>query len=189
MHSDSLTTMRWSDVRVGHVYLAKAGDGSNIEFVRLVEALQREGIEQHLVMRDRSLIGQMTQLDGVSAGPAVHSAITASCLVPPVDVAHIHDPTHGQAGLLLTLTRSIPYVLTHRGNLPNGRNPVLRAIYRRAASVVCADHADIDLLRHFEPGLVLAVIQDSDRPAAIRDMIRVYQNSQRMPMAGNNGSQ
>ena len=181
--------MRAINVRVGHVNLASVGDDRSQEFVRLVEALQRAGIEQHLVLRNRSVIRRMTRLDRVSAGPAVHSAITASCLVPSVDVAHIHDPTFGQAGLLLALTRSIPYVLTHRGDLPGGRNPILRAIYRRAASVVCTDHADLDLLRHFEPGLVLAVIPDPGQPSAVHDLIRVYQNSQRTPIAGSNGIQ
>ena len=176
-------------MRVGHINLAKAGDRRNLEFISLVEALRCEGVEQHLVVRDRSIVERLMPLQGISIGPVAHSAVTASCLVPAVDIAHIHDPAAGQAGLLLTLTRSIPYVLTHLGSLPNGRNPLAHAIYRRAACILCPDHADLDLLRHFEPGLQLVVIQATDQPIAARDYVQVYQNSQRMPIAGNNGIQ
>ncbi len=176
-------------MRVGHVNLSKAGEHNSSNFVALVEALHRDGIEQHLILRDRSIARQLMPLDGVSIGPVVHTAVTASCLVPAVDIVHIHDTSAGQAGLILTLTRSIPYVLTHRGNLPNGRNPLTHAVYRRAACVVCSDHADIDILRHYEPGMRLAVIEDCGGARAAHDLVRVYQNSQRIPIAGSNGIQ
>lgn len=176
-------------MRVGHINLARPGDGRIAEFISLVEALHCEGIEQHIVVRDRSIFKRLVPLQGVSIGPVAHSAVTASCLVPKVDIAHIHDPAAGQAGLLLTLTRSIPYVLTHSGSLPNGRTPLARAVYRRAACIVCPEHADLDVLRHFEPGLHVAVIQATDQPISARDYVQVYQNSQRMPIAGNNGIQ
>ncbi|MDJ0750871.1 MAG: glycosyltransferase [Woeseiaceae bacterium] len=181
--------IRRNDVRVGHVNLAKPGSRNSSRFVGIVEALNCEGLEQHLVLRDRSIARQLMPLGGVSIGPVAHTAVTASCLVPSVDVAHVHDPAAGQAGLILTLTRSIPYVLTHRGELPNGRHPLVHAVYRRAAYVICPDHADVDLLHHFEPGLRVAVIQETREPAAIHHLVRVYQNSQRIPMAGNNGIQ
>lgn len=176
-------------MRVGHVNLARFDDGKGDEFVALVEALHCEGIEQHLVIRDRSIARLLMPLDGVSIGPIVHTAITASCLVPSVDIAHVHDASAGQAGLILTLTRSIPYVLTYRGGLPNRNNPLAHAIYRRAACVVCTDHADIDILRHFEPAARLALIDESGGTAAALDLVRIYQNSQRMPIAGSNGIQ
>ena len=178
-----------SDMRVGHINLARPGDGRIPEFISLVEALHCEGIEQHLVVRDRWIIKHLMPLQGIKFGPVAHSAVTASCLIPKVDIAHIHDPAAGQAGLLLTLTRSIPYVLTHSGSLPKGRTPLAHAVYRRAACIICPEHADLDVLRHFEPGLQLAVILTTDQPIAASDYVKVYQNSQRMPIAGNNGIQ
>ncbi len=176
-------------MRVGHINLSRPGESDSREFIALVEALHCEGIEQHLVIRDRSIARKLVPLDGVSIAPMAHTAVTASCLVPAVDIAHIHDASAAQAGLILTLTRSIPYVLSHRGSLPNGRNPLAHAVYRRAACVVCSDHADIDILRHFEPSVRLAVIEEVGSASAARDLVRVYQNSQRIPMAGSNGIQ
>ncbi|MDJ0710444.1 MAG: hypothetical protein QNJ14_08645 [Woeseiaceae bacterium] len=174
---------------MGHVNLARPGDSYGESFVDLVQALHCEGLEQHLVLRDRAIVERLVPLDGVSISPVVHTAVTASCLVPSVDITHVHDLAAGQAGLILTLTRSIPYVLTHAGEVPNRRNPLAHAIYRRAACVICADHADIDLLRHFEPGMRIAIVQQTGQHAAIHELVRVYQNSQRMPIAGNNGIQ
>ena len=174
---------------VGHVNLSRPGEGDSSAFVALIEALHCEGIEQHLVLRDRSIAQQLMPLDGVSIGPFVHTAVTASCLVPAVDIVHVHDPSAAQAGLILTLTRSTPYVLTHRGSVPNGRNPLTHAIYRRAACIVCSDHADVDILRHFEPGLRLAIVSGVEGARAAREIVRVYQNSQRIPIAGSNGIQ
>ncbi len=176
-------------MRIGHVYLSRPGEGDASAFIALIEALHCEGIDQHVVVRDRSIAHQLMPLEGISIGPTVHTAVTASCLVPAVDVAHAHDASAGQAGLILTLTRSIPYVLTHRGRLPNGRNPLTHAIYRRAACVVCTDHADLDILRHFEPEVRLAIMGERDGARAVNDLVRVYQNSQRIPIAGSNGIQ
>ena len=175
-------------MRVGHINLSRLERGDSCDFIALVKALHREGIEQYLVLRDRSIANRLMPLDGVSISPFVHTAVTASCLVPAVDIAHVHDASAGQVGLILTLTRSIPYVLTHAGHLPKGRNPLTHAVYRRAACVVCSDHADIDILRHFEPGVRLAIIGDGGASAA-HDLLRVYQNSQRIPIAGSNGIQ
>ncbi len=176
-------------MRVGHVSLSRPGEGDASAFIALVEALHCERIDQHLVVRDRSIAHQLMSLEGISIGPIVHTAVTASCLVPAVDVAHVHDASAGQAGLILTLTRSIPYVLTHRGRLPNGCNPLTHAVYRRAACVVCADHADLDILRHFDAEVRLAIINEREGARAVHDLVRVYQNSQRTPMAGSNGIQ
>lgn len=126
---------------IGHINLAKSFNGSGKHFVKLVEALQRRGVQQYVLVRNIELAKQLDRVDNVTVGPAVRSAITAYCLMPAVNVVHIHDPSDGQSGLLLTLTRSIPFVLTHRDETPE-IGALAKAIYRRAAGIVYRRDAD-----------------------------------------------
>ena len=128
-------------MHIGHINLAKSFNGAGEHFVSLVEALQAQGAQQYILVRNISLAKRLDLVGHVTAGPAVRSAVMAYCLMPPVDVVHIHDPSEGQAGLLLALTRSIPFVLTHRGDAP-GRNPLTQAVYRRASGIIYKSDAD-----------------------------------------------
>ncbi len=130
-------------MRVGHVNLAKSFNGCGEHFVSLIEALRDEGIEQHVLVRNTALAKRLDIVEGVTVGPTVRSAIMAYCLMPAVDVVHVHDPADGQAGLLLTLTRSIPFVLTRRGKSA-GKSPLARAVFRRASGLVYLGDADVE---------------------------------------------
>lgn len=177
-----------SDVRIGHINLSTSFNGTGEHFVTLIEALQQHGEQQHVLVRNVTLAKRLDAVDNVTVGPVARSAVTACCLMPHCDLVHIHDPNGAQAGLLLTLTRSIPYVLTHRDNTL-GRNPLTRAIYRRAARVICLDASDAAILRHYDPGLHITVVPDIERPGSADDHLHVYQNSQSTPIAGSNGIQ
>lgn len=176
-------------MRIGHINLATSFNGTGEHFVSLVEALEQVGVKQHVLVRNTALARRVDAIDGVEVGPVVRSAITACCLMPSCDLVHMHDPAAAQAGLLLTLTRSIPFVLTHRRSAAIGSNPVTQAIYKRASGIICLDESDIALLRHYEPTLRLHIVPDLMRFDSANDHLRVYQNSQRMPMAGSNGIQ
>ena len=128
-------------MHVGHINLAKTCNGAGEYFVDLVEALQRLGVEQFVLVRSVELAKRLDLIDDVTVGPVVRSAVMAYCLTPRLDVVHVHDPSEGQSGLLLTLTRSIPYVLTHRNNAP-GKNPLMQAVYRRASGIIYESDAD-----------------------------------------------
>jgi hypothetical protein len=126
-------------VKVGHINLASSFNGTGEHFVALVEALQRQGIAQHVIVRNKSLARRLAVYDNVTIGPVTGSPVVALCLMPHVDVVHAHSEKSAQAGLLLTLTRSIPFVLTRRdAGKPSG-NPVSRSILSRAASLICSD--------------------------------------------------
>lgn len=176
-------------MRVGHINLAQAFNSVAGSFVTLVEALQNAGVEQYVLVGDASLARRLGGIDGVTVGPIVHSPIMAYCLLPQVDIAHAHDLVSGHAGLLLTLTRSIPFVLTHRGTIATTRNPLAQAIYKRALRVLCQDESEVAVLRHWLPGLAAEVVPDVERNAAAAKHLRVYQNSQRKPIAGSSGIQ
>lgn len=128
-------------MHVGHINLAKSCNGAGEHFVNLVEALQKLGIKQHVLVRNLDLAKRLDLIDDVTLGPIVRSAVMAYCLTPRLDVVHVHDPSEGQSGLLLTLTRSIPYVLTHGDDAP-GKNPLMQAVYRRASGIVYQSDAD-----------------------------------------------
>jgi hypothetical protein len=112
-------------------------NGTGEHFIRLIEGINRLGIEQHVIVRNKALARRLAVYEKVTVGPTVTTAVTAYCLMPNVDVVHTHDVASGHAGLLLTLTRSIPYVATRRSALPPGRNPIIRSVYGRAASLIC----------------------------------------------------
>ena len=176
-------------MQIGHINLAKSFDGTGEHFVSLVESLRSKGVDQHVVVRNVTLAKRLHAVRDVVVGPVVRSPITACCMMPHLDLVHIHDGSAGQAGLLLTLTRSIPYVLTHRGPIPTGLSPLMRAIYHRATSIICLDGSDLALLHHYDPMLRVHVIPDLERSGSARQHLRVYQNSQRIPIAGSNGIQ
>ena len=132
-----------TDVMVGHINLANSRDELGEYFVDLVAGLACAGIEQHVIVGHGAIAKRLALIDAVHVGPTVRSAVMAYCLMPAVDVVHVHDPAYGQAGLLLTLTRSMPYVLTRRGEDP-GQGPIAGAVFRRAAGFVFLGDADVD---------------------------------------------
>lgn len=134
-----------TDLFIGHIHLAKSFNGAGGHFLRLIEDLQREGVQQHVLVCNVELVKQLDMFDHVSVGPAVHSPVSAFALMPPVDVVHAHDAAAGHAGLLLLLTRSIPYVLTLESQ-ERIRNPIMRAISRRAGGII--DQSGGNAARH-----------------------------------------
>lgn len=176
-------------VQIGHINLAKSFNGTGEHFVSLVESLQNEGVDQHVLVRNVTLAKRLDAVDNVVVGPVVRSPISAYCLMPHLDLVHIHDGNAAQAGLLLTLTRSIPFVLTHRGDTPSNFNPLMQAVYRRATSIICNDESDLALLHHFDPLLRVHVVPDLDRSGSAHQHLQVYQNSQSIPTAGSSGIQ
>ena len=178
-----------TDLSIGHVNLAQSDTGLDEQFVGFVEALQTAGIRQHVLVRDVALAERLGAVDGVTVGPVVRSAVMAYCMMPALDLVHIHDMAGGQAGLLLTLTRSIPYVLTHAGSVPNANNPLAKAVYRRSLCVICRDDGDASIVRHYDPSISVAIVAEMQYSDPVDAYVRLYQNSQRMPIAGSNGIQ
>lgn len=164
-------------------------NGTGEHFVALVEALQESEVDQAIIVRNSTLASRLALVENVTVGPVVRSAVTAFCLLPHVDVVHVHDSSAAQAGLLLTLTRSVPYVLTYRADVPLTRNPLTLSVYRRAAAVICSDDAGASILRHFDPLIRIEILPELHYPGSACAFLRVYQNSQRIPIAGNNGIQ
>ena len=176
-------------MQIGHINLAKSFNGAGEHFLSLVESLQHEGVDQHVLVRNVTLARRLDAIEKVVLGPVVTSPISAYCLMPRLDLVHTHDSNAAQAGLLLTLTRSIPFVLTHRGSVPTNFNPLMQAVYRRAASIICNDESDRALLYYFDPLLRVHVIPDLERFGSAQQHLHMYQNSQSIPTAGSSGIQ
>ena len=187
---ETTETVTGTDMLIGHINLATSIYGAGEAFISLVEELDHAGMAQHVLVRNATLAKRVDVAgDNVAIGPIVHSPVTACCLMPRVDITHVHEPLAGQAGLLLALTRSIPYILTHRIAITLTRNPLLQAVYRRAAAVICQDDSEVAMLRHWLPGLAIEIIPDIDRQGSSAAHQAVYQNSQRTPIAGRRGIQ
>ena len=123
-------------MKIGHLYLVTASGDSISHFVKLIESLDRLAIDQHALVASKSLARRLHSCPYVTVGPVVKSPVMAYCLMPPVDLVHIHDGKSGQVGLLLTLTRSTPFVMTESDDVVNGRSTLRRSIMHRAQAVV-----------------------------------------------------
>ena len=148
-------------MRIGHINLATSMNGTGEHFVRLVEALQHQRIEQHVIVANQALAKRVSLYEDVCIGPVVKTPVMAYCLMPDVSVVHAHGQSGGQAGLLMTLTRSTPYVLTRRSRKPVTRNPVSRSIVNRAACVICPDEQSAAPLINDDFAAPVEVIVDS----------------------------
>lgn len=121
---------------VGHINLQKSFNRTAEQFVSLIDSLQKIDLNQYVVVRNVALARRLDELDNVTVGPVVRSPITAYCLMPPVDVVHIHDHSGWQAGLLLFLTKSIPFVLTQREKNSTANSALAKSIYKRASGLI-----------------------------------------------------
>ncbi len=132
---------------IGHINLARSLNGTSEHFVRLIEALDRQGVRQHVLAANAALAKRLAICEQVQLGPLVRSWVMACCLMPEVDVVHVHDRSGRRAGLALRLTRSMRYVLSRRETEPLGVNPIDRSILLRASGVICASREAASPLR------------------------------------------
>lgn len=154
-----------SALKIGQICLVTDRDDPVYRnFVNLVEALDRLAVRQYLLAADSAALCRFERLCFADLGPPVNSPVLANCHLPDVEVAHAHGDAAGSTGLLLALTRSIPFVLTPE---PPGRpeSSFRRLVRRRAAAVVapgeiCADDL-VTVYRRIADGL-LEFPQDAD---------------------------
>ena len=133
-------------MKVGQIYLEKNGGDEITQFTAQIEALDRLAIEQHVLVADLAVARSLQPLPYVTVGPVVRTPVMAYCLMPDVDIVHIHDERSGQAGLLLTLTRSVPFLLTSEQTTTNSRNPLKRSVYQRAQCILAPGDPDPEQL-------------------------------------------
>ena len=122
---------------IGHIdlstHIAVAGE----QLVVLVEALCTHGVEQHVLVKNPFLAKRLSVCPGVSVGPIVRSPVAACYLMPAVDLIHAHDNKAVNAAMLLNMTRSLPYILTHRQFGTAGNSPLRRLALHRSKGIVC----------------------------------------------------
>jgi hypothetical protein len=145
-------------MEVGHINLEAAINGAGEHFVKLVEGLCDLGVKQHVIVRNKSLACRLGIYDGVTVAQTANAAVTAYCLMPQIGLVHTHDETSGHAGLLLTLTRSIPYVASRQSERPPGDSPIIRSVYSRAVSVICPTRRAAAVLAGRKLGVPVDVI-------------------------------
>lgn len=123
-------------MKIGQICLATPSDSRSDRFATLVETLADLDIKQHVLVGSVSLARRLATCRNVTVGPVVKTPVMAYCLMPGVDVAHVHEVKSGQAGLLLTLTRSIPFVITSDDSEQSSKNPLTRSVFHRASFVI-----------------------------------------------------
>ncbi len=148
-------------MKIGHISLAKEYGGSGHQLLMLAKALSNHGIEQHAIVRNPILARRLLEHANISVGPLVNSPITAYGLMPNVDLAHLHDSKSLQSGLMLTLTRSIPYVVTHRSLEPPPARALARTMYRRAERIACVSEAVSKIMLAYCPDTPIDNIYDA----------------------------
>jgi hypothetical protein len=126
-------------VKIGQIFLDLSASSSDERFIELVAALAEQGVEQHVLVAGARLARRLADIPKVWVGPVVLTPVMAYCLMPDVDLVHVHEIRSGQAGLLLTLTRSIPFVITASRDQARQRNPISRSVFRRAARTIASN--------------------------------------------------
>jgi hypothetical protein len=156
-------------MNIGHICLTVPYSEASENFAALVEALDDFGVSQHVLVANVALAQRLAECTHVTVGPLVKTPIMAYCLMPEVDVAHMHEGKSGQSGLLLTLTRSIPFVITVDNGFKQDKSPITRSVLNRAAQTI--ERHDNEPDQH-AAGQHLNIYEDA------------CQNSQRMSAAG-----
>lgn len=133
---------------VGHINLSESFNDASEHFVRLLESLQKHNVEQYVLVRNIALAKRLDLIEGITVGPVVRSPVSAYCLMPHADVVHIHDRSSWSAGLLLTLTKTIPFILTRRVSLDEHKNSLYQAAVRRASGFI--EENDISVHTHIQ---------------------------------------
>ena len=155
---------------VGHINLDRSMNGNGEHFVKLVESLDRQGVKQHVLVANAALARRVAIYENVLVGPVVRTPVMAFCLMPDVTVAHMHDCKSMQAGLVLRLTRAIPYVLTCRELVQRPRSPLAKSLIERAASVICPNEAVANAVLNAGFTVPVDVIPDISHSATDDDM-------------------
>jgi hypothetical protein len=156
-------------MNIGHICLAVPNSEVSENFAALVEALDDFGVSQHVLVANVALARRLAKCTHVTVGPVVKTPVMAYCLMPQVDVAHMHEGKSGQSGLLLTLTRSIPFVITVDNGFKQDKSPITRSVLNRAVQTI--ERHDNEPDQH-AAGQHLNIYEDA------------CQNSQRMTAAG-----
>lgn len=125
-----------TQVKIGQICLAKSSGADSERFASLIEALAQHDVEQHVLVANLPLAQRLAGCPGVTVGPVVKTPVMAYCLMPEIDLAHVHEVKSGQAGLLLTLTRSVPFVITSNDEEKSIKNPLTRSVFHRASSLI-----------------------------------------------------
>lgn len=123
-------------MKIGQVFLDTAGHSVERRYLKIIENLDKLAIEQYAVVSSPRIARTLQAFPFVSVSPIVKSAIMAYCLMPDVNVVHVHGRKGGQAGLLLALTRSIPFVIDQIDNWQETNNPITRSIVHRAFALI-----------------------------------------------------
>ena len=161
-------------MKIGHICLATPDSEASEYFAALVEALDQFGASQHVLVASVALARRLSKCEHVTIGPVVKTPVMAYCLMPDVDIAHVHEGKSGQSGLLLTLTRSVPFVITIDSGFEQDRSPIARSVLKRAVQTIKRNDIEPDEL---VAGRHLNMYEDA------------CQNSQRTPTAGMSGNQ
>ena len=161
-------------MNIGHICLATPDSAASEYFAALVEALDEFGVSQHVLVASVALARRLANCKHVTIGPVVKTPVMAYCLMPDVDIAHVHEGKSGQSGLLLTLTRSIPFVITVDNRFEQDKSPITRSVLNRAVQTIERNDNEPD---EIAAGQHLNMYEDA------------CQNSQRTPIAGINGNQ
>ena len=165
---------------IGHILLCHGKSAGFEHFVRLTEGIDLLGMRQHVIVANRELAARVSMYEGVTLGPTTHSALMAMVLMPEVTLVHAHDDEAGRAALLMNLTRSTPYVLTHRERNAPGWSPVRRSVYVRAETIIAATAAASKALDDDGIDTRIVDIQDVELPNIdypVAEHVRTYRQA------------
>jgi glycosyltransferase involved in cell wall biosynthesis len=163
-------------IRLAHVNVVGSYRGGERQAELLIRELARRGVRQVLIARRGGVLaGRFDDVDieirEISGNPLSVMAATGN-----VDLVQVHEGRSIYGAYLRKLISGTPYVATRRVDNPIKNHWLAHQAYRRASFVVAVAPQVADVVRAFEPGANVRVIQsgssgftvDADQAAAIR---------------------
>lgn len=175
---------------IGHILLSpEFGPGAGL-LLRLASALAKLRVRQHALVASQTLADRLETQVGMPVVRSASSAVEACCDLQECDLVHAHDVEAGKAALLLKLTSSQRYVLSHRPSIDRDRDAVLSSLHRRADCIVCCSELAADALRGQPDASEIRVVRgwrscsagdtDSERDLhAAREVVQIYRHALR----------
>ncbi|GGE74687.1 glycosyl transferase [Streptosporangium jomthongense] len=146
-------------MHICHVNLASGFAGGERQTVNLIRYLADHGCEQTLVAKPGNPM--IEEVRGLPVNVRTASHFTVGHSRGNWDLIHCHDGKAVYWGLLESLLRKTPYIVTRRVENPLKDKKVTHAAYGRAESVVCLSRAVRNVVQGLLPEIDCTVIPSS----------------------------
>ena len=168
------STRKLMTIRVAHVNVARGYRGGERQTELLIRELDRRQVKQVLVARRGEWLSRRfddLELD-IRTVPGNFLSVAVAC--KGVDVVHVHEGRSIYGAYLRFLFSGTPYIATRRVDNPISNHWFAHQAYRRATCVAAVAPQVAQVVRRYDPRVMLRVIHSSSSGLTV-DPVRARQ--------------